>query len=148
MKKIFLSLPMKNRSDEAIKATIEGMKRILKAYYPDEELVFYDNFEAGYKIPQELIDGAAHPQFLYLSRALFKIAACEYIAYIDTEVIWRINENYNGCKLEMVAADSYGLKSIKISDETGEILLPDLYEKAEEEAKKATKCYGETVKKA
>ena len=133
MKKIFLSLPMKNRSDEAIKFTIDAMKRIITAYYPNEEITFLDNFEAGYEISEQLIKSAEHPQFLYLSRALFKMAQCTHIATIDSQIFWKLQETYHGCALEVQAANWYGLAPINLFDKSGEIFFPDLVKRLEEE---------------
>jgi len=130
MKKIFLSLPMKNRSDEAIKNTIEGMKRILEAYYPDEVLEFIDNFDAGWDISKKMIDDTEHPSLLYLSKAIFRMANCTHIAMIKAHVIYQTGEDYHGCYIEDEVARAYNILPIYISDEYGDILLPDLVEKA------------------
>ena len=144
MKRIFLSLPMKNRSDEAIKNTIEGMKRIITAYYPNEDLEFVDNFDAGYDISQKMIDDSEHPSCLYLSRAIFKMANCTHIAVIRSNVMYQTGDDYHGCYIEdEIARMYYGNLPININDETGEILLPDLVEKAKEKAKEFETCCGE-----
>lgn len=144
MKRIFLSLPMKNRSDEAIKNTIEGMKRIIRAYYPNEELEFVDNFDAGYEISQKMVEDSKHPSCLYLSRAIFKMAQCDQIAIIRSDILWRTNDEYHGCWVEEQIADRYfNSEPIVLPDPDGNILLPDLIQKAKEyieQQKKSCSC--------
>lgn len=130
MKKIFLSLPMKGRTDEWIMNTIEGMKRIIKAYYPDEELIFVDNFTNNKEeLPEKMVKESKNPSLLYLSKAIFKMADCTDIAVIDSPILYLGFETYNGCMIEQDIARRYGIKYIRVLDQTGEILLPDLKEK-------------------
>lgn len=129
MKKIFLSLPMKGRKDEEIANTIEGMKRIIKAYYPGEKLVFVDNFTNNKEeLPEKMVKESKNPSLLYLSKAIFKMADCTDIAVIDSPVLYSGFETYHGCIIEQDIARRYGIKYIRVHDETGEILLPDLKE--------------------
>lgn len=132
-KTIFLSLPMKGREDEAIKNTIEGMKRIITAMYPNDKLVFIDNF---YCTPEDLED-AKHRPLLYLGEAIKKMAKCDYIAVIDNRNCELYN--YIGCYIEKEVARNYGLHFIKVNDPDGSILLPDIKAKVEEDSKACPK---------
>ena len=144
-KTIFLSLPMKGRTDVDIQNTIFGMKRIITAMYPNDKLVFIDNFKAvevlgegRYRTPytpepEDLV----HKPIYYLSKALEKMAKCDYIAVIENQNCNLFN--YRGCYIEEEVARNYGLHFIKINDPDGSILLPDIKAKVEEERKACPK---------
>ena len=127
MKKIFLSLPMKGRTSESIIRTIEGMKRIIKAYYPDEEIEFVDNFAGNEEeMPEQTLKMTKNPSLLYLGKAIAKMANCTHIAIISSDLMYAGYARYNGCEIEREVADRYHIKKIIIPDESGSILLPDL----------------------
>lgn len=132
-KTIFLSLPMKGRTDVDIQNTIFGMKRIITAMYPNDKLVFIDNF---YCAPEGLED-TKHQSLLYLGEAIKKMAKCDYIAVIENH---NCNlYNYRGCHIEAEVASNYGLYFITVNDPDGSILLPDIKAKVEEERKACPK---------
>lgn len=127
MKKIFLSLPMKGRDDEAIENTIEGMKRIIKAYYPDEEIEFVHNFGDVLTVSEIVsLNTVKNPSLLYLGEAIKKMAECTHIAIIDSDLMYTGYAQYNGCIIERAIAERYHIKKIMIPDESGDMLLPDL----------------------
>lgn len=133
---IFLSLPMRDRKFDDIVNTIEGMKRIITAMYPNDELEFVSNFEVlgegRYRAPlapEDLI----HKPIYYLGQAMEKMAKCDHIAVIE-------NHNcdlyeYRGCYIESEVARSYGLHFITINDYDGTILVPDIKAKVDEQRK-------------
>ena len=132
-KTIFLSLPMKGRTDVDIQNTIFGMKRIITAMYPNDKLVFIDNFNCT---PENLED-TKHQPLLYLGEAIKKMAKCDYIAVIENH---NCNlYNYRGCYIEEEVARNYGLYFIKVNDPDGSVLLPDIKLKVEEERKACPK---------
>ena len=138
---IFLSLPMKGRTDEDINETINGMQRIITAMYPNDELVFVDNF---YCKPEGL-EGAKHESLIYLGEAIRKMAKCDCIAVIENHNCELYN--YRGCYIEAEVARNYGLYFITVSDPDGSILLPDIKAKVEEQRKlqpkeEACHCIG------
>lgn len=132
-KTIFLSLPMKGRTDVNIQNTIFGMKRIITAMYPNDKLVFIDNFNCA---PEGLED-TKHQPLLYLGEAIKKMAKCDYIAVIENRNCALYN--YRGCYIEEEVARNYGLNFIMINDPDGSILLPDIKAKVEEERKACPK---------
>ena len=141
-KTIFLSLPMKGRTDVDIQNTIFGMKRIITAMYPNDKLVFIDNF---YCKPEGLED-AKHKSLLYLGEAIKKMAKCDYIAVIENRNCELYN--YRGCYIEEEVARNYGLHFIMINDPDGSVLIPDIKAKVEEERKACPKeeiCCCESV---
>ena len=137
MKTIFLSLPMKNRTDEDIKQTIKSMARIILAMYPGEDIQFVDNFSSSHSFTNEEEDEAKNKSLLYLSEAIKKMAKCDHIAIIE-------NHNcdlykYRECYIEEEVARNYGLYIIFINDPDGSILLPDIKAKVEERRKECPK---------
>ena len=133
MKTVFLSLPMKNRTDEDIKQTIKSMARIILAMYPEEDIQFVDNFSSSHSFTNEDEDEAKNKSLLYLGEAIQKMAKCDYIAVIENR---NCNlYNYIGCYIEEEVARNYGLHIIFINDPDGSILLPDIKAKVEEQRK-------------
>lgn len=133
MKTVFLSLPMKGRTDEDIKQTIKSMARIILAMYPGEDIKFVDNFSSSHSFTNEEEDEAKNKSLLYLGEAIQKMAKCDCIAVIENH---NCNiYNYRGCYIEAEAARNYGLHVITINDTDGSILIPDIKAKVEEQRK-------------
>ena len=132
-KTIFLSLPMKGRTDVDIQNTIFGMKRIITAMYPNDELVFVNDFYCAH----EGLEDAKHKSLLYLGESIKKMGKCDYIAVIENRNCELYN--YRGCYIEEEVARNYGLHFIMINDPDGSILLPDIKAKVEEERKECPK---------
>ena len=133
MKTVFLSLPMKNRTDEDIKQTIKSMARIILAMYPGEDIQFVDNFSSSHSFTNEDEDEAKNKSLLYLGEAIKKMAKCDYIAVIENHNCELYN--YRGCYIEAEVARKYGLHFITINDPDGSILVPDIKAKVEEQRK-------------
>ena len=131
MKKIFLSLPMRGRKDEDIQKTIDKMKDIVKAYYPNDDIEFMHNFnplitrevESLKKVDPELIKKEG---VWYLSYAVRQIAQADVIATITS---YNGEWCFNGCCIESEVARRYDIPELRLSDNNG-YLLPDLKEMA------------------
>lgn len=126
MKKIFLSLPMHDRKSEDIKFTIEKMKNVIKAMYPDDQIEFVDNFNCEYDKIKSVSE--TEKRLYYLGEAVKKIGECDSFAFI------RVNNGLyeyfgTGCWIERDVANRYGIKPIELCDHYGEVYLPDLVEK-------------------
>jgi len=133
MKKIFLSLPMKGRDDCAINKTIESMKRIVTAYFPNEEIKFVHNFGDVLTATEIVsLDTVKRPSLLYLGKAIGKMADCDYIAIINTNIDYILGMEFHGCRIEEMVAEQYGIEPIILKDPIGKLLLTDLYEMAKE----------------
>ena len=128
-KTIFLSLPMKNRTDEDIKQTIKSMARIILAMYPGEDIKFVDNFSSSHSFTNEEEDETKNKSLLYLGEAIQKMAKCDCIAVIENHTCNLYN--YRGCYIEEEVARNYGLQFIIINDPDGSILLPDIKAEAD-----------------
>ena len=101
MKKLFVSVPMKGRTEEEIKASIQKMKKIAEIY-EGEELELIDSYIED-NPPKDSKEAV-----WYLGESLKKLAQAD--AFIG------ICENYdwNGCQTEREVAERYGIKAYVI----------------------------------
>lgn len=97
MKKLFVSVPMKGRTEEEIKASIQKMKKIAEAY-EGEELELIDSYIED-NPPQN-----NNQAIWFLSKSLEKLANADVFICIDD--VW----NWNGCLIESETATKYGIK--------------------------------------
>lgn len=113
MKKIFISVPMKGRTSEDINKSVQMMKGVGKAYFPNEEVVFIDNF-----VSCDIED--AQKRSLYcLGQSITKMADADTL--IVPNSIWE----YDGCIMERDVAFRYGLRVIEVDFQ---IVCPDIIE--------------------
>lgn len=98
MKKLFVSVPMKGRKEEEIKASIQKMKKIAEIY-EGEELELIDSYIKD-NPPKDSKEAV-----WYLGESLKKLA--------QADVFIGICENYdwNGCYIERKTAERYGIKT-------------------------------------
>lgn len=101
MKKLFVSVPMKGRTEEEIKASIQKMKKIAEIY-EGEELELIDSY-----IEDNPPKGNNEAIF-YLGESLKKMAQADVFVGICESYEW------SGCRIESIAAESYGIKSYAI----------------------------------
>lgn len=97
MKKLFVSVPMKDRTEANIKASIQKMKRIAEAY-EGEELELIDSY-----ITEESPEGVNLPVW-YLSKSVELLATAD--VFIGCDEAWY----FHGCQIEREIADFYGIK--------------------------------------
>lgn len=97
MKKLFVSVPMKGRTEEEIKESIQKMKKITEIY-EGEELELIDSYIED-NPPKDSKEAV-----WYLGESLKKLA--------QADVFIGICENYdwNGCYIERKTAERYGVK--------------------------------------
>ena len=97
MKKLFVSVPMKGRTEEEIKASIQKMKKIAEIY-EGEELELIDSYieDNPPKYSKEAV--------WYLGESLKKLAKADVFVGIAEDDDW------NGCCVERMTAEKYGLK--------------------------------------
>lgn len=101
MKKLFVSVPMKGRTEEEIKASIQKMKKIAEIY-EGEELELIDSY-----IEDNPPKGNNEAIF-YLGESIKKLAQADVFAGIYESYEW------SGCRIENITAESYGIKSYEI----------------------------------
>lgn len=102
MKKLFVSVPMKGRTEEEIKASIKKMKKIAEAY-EGEELELIDSYIED-NPPQN-----NNQAIWYLAKSLEKLANADIFIGIDDAWEW------NGCFVESEVAGRYGIKRYTVS---------------------------------
>lgn len=98
MKKLFVSVPMKGRTEKEIKASIQKMKKIAEAY-EGEELELIDSY-----VEDNPPKNICQPVW-YLGKSLEKLSEADIFIGIDDNYDW------NGCFIENQAARRYGIKS-------------------------------------
>lgn len=98
MKKLFVSVPMKGRTEEEIKASIQKMKKIAEVY-EGEELELIDSYV------EDNAPWKANPPVWYLGKSLEKLSEADIFIGIDDYYNW------SGCYIERITAHRYGIKS-------------------------------------
>lgn len=101
MKKLFASVPMKGRTEEEIKASIQKMKKIAEIY-EGEELKLIDSY-VGSTPPKDSKEAIWH-----LGESLKKLARANVFIGIDEAYDW------NSCCIESDTARRYGIKTYAI----------------------------------
>lgn len=101
MKKLFVSVPMKGRTEEEIKASIQKMKKIAEIY-EGEELELIDSYIEDNQ-PKDIKEAV-----WYLGESLKKLAQADVFMGICESYDW------NGCCIEMETANKYGIKAYTI----------------------------------
>ena len=101
MKKLFVSVPMRGRTEEEIKASIQKMKKIAEIY-DGEELELIDSYieDNPPKNNNEAV--------WYLGESLKKLAQADVFIGICESYDW------NGCQIEFNVASRYGIKMYTI----------------------------------
>ena len=102
MKKLFVSVPMKGRKEEEIRASIEKMKKIAEAY-EGEELELIDSYIED-NPPKD-----NNQAIWYLGKSLEKLSQADVFICIDDKWDW------NGCYVESEVAGRYGIKCYFVS---------------------------------
>lgn len=97
MKKLFVSVPMKGRTEGEIKASIQKMKKIAEIY-EGEELELIDSYIED-NPPKDSKEAV-----WYLGESLKKLAQADVFVGIAEDYDW------NGCWVERMTAEKYGIK--------------------------------------
>ena len=113
MKKLFISCPMRNRTEYAIKASMEQMHRIAEAVFGEELEVIPTYFEGD---PPENSNQA----LWYLGESINKMSEANYFIGIYDE-----DQSYRGCIIENRTAKSYGIPSYIVNIS---FIAPDVIE--------------------
>lgn len=100
--KIFISQPMKDKTDEEILTERNYAINIIKEKYPDEEIEVLETFFQGI-----FHDVKVKPLFC-LAKSL------EFLSTADIAVFASGWENYRGCKIEHTCATEYGIETIEL----------------------------------
>lgn len=98
MKKLFVSVPMKDRTEEEIKASIQKMKKIAEIY-EGEELELIDSYIED-NPPKDSKEAV-----WFLGESVKKLAQADVFIGIDEAYDW------NDCYIERDTAQRYGIKT-------------------------------------
>lgn len=101
MKKLFVSVPMKGRTEEEIKASIQKMKKIAEAY-EGEELELIDSYV------EDNPPKGNHQSVWYLGKSLEKLSEADIFIGIEDDFDW------SGCYIEGITAYRYHIKSYHV----------------------------------
>ena len=101
MRKLFVSVPMKGRTEEEIKASIQKMKKIAEIY-EGEELELIDSYIED-NPPKDSKEAV-----WYLGESIKKLAKADVFIGIRESYDW------NGCCIEIETAEKYGIKAYMI----------------------------------
>lgn len=99
MKKIFISQPMKGKTDEQILSERERAVSVIKKKYSGEEVEVIDSFFQS--APHD-----AKPLW-FLGKSLELLSTADVAYFIGD---WK---NYRGCKIENICAKEYGIETIE-----------------------------------
>lgn len=102
MKKLFVSVPTKGRTEEEIKASIQKMKKIAEIY-EGEELELINSYIED-NPPKDSKEAIWH-----LSESLKKLAQADVFMGICERYDW------SDCQIEVETAERYGIKTYTIS---------------------------------
>lgn len=115
MKKLFVSCPMKGRTEENIKKSIEKMHKIAELIF-DQELELINSYEPMEELPSSVTNTSVY----YLGRSIQKMSKADYfIGIID------YSSYYSGCMIEKDVASEYGIPHTYISMRD---MMPDAVE--------------------
>lgn len=101
MKTLFVSVPMKGRTEEEIKKSIDKMKKIAEIY-EGEELELIDSY-VEHKPPHDSKEAIWH-----LSKSIEKLAQADLFIGIQGDWLW------SGCEIERNVAQRYGIKTYSV----------------------------------
>lgn len=102
MKKLFVSVPMKGRTETEIRETMEKMKKVAEIF-EGEELEMIDSY-IEHNPPQN-----SNQAIWYLGESLKKLAEADLFITIDDTWEW------NGCEIERETARRYGIKQYYVN---------------------------------
>lgn len=126
-KKLFISCPMKGRTDEAIKKSMEQMHKIAEVVF-DQELEAIPSF-----IEENAPDGVNVPIW-YLGKSLLLLAEADFFIGIqEWPTCWE------SCSVEKNVANGYGIPSTRVSIHN---LMPDCVEIQKNYHKQEVKIYS------
>ena len=103
MKKLFISCPMKGRTEENIKKSMEQMHKIAEIYF-DQKLEV---------IPTYIEDNPpenSNQSIWYLGKSIQLLSEVDYFIGINYS-----NEFFKGCVIEREVANNYGIRSVTVN---------------------------------
>jgi len=118
MKKLFISVPMRGRTEENIRTSIEKMHKMA-------EIIFGEELEVISSYIEDRPPKNSKEAVWYLGKSIQLIAEADYVvgtySYIN-------GEHYSGCETETGIASSYRIPYILIDEREAQYIMPDLFE--------------------
>lgn len=111
MKKLFISCPMKGRTEENIRNSMERMHKIAEAFFDQELEVIPTYIEDN--PPQD-----SKRAVWYLGESIKKLAEADYFIGIG------YTEHFSGCRVEFEVARSYNIPHFMVDVQ----MMPDAVE--------------------
>ena len=102
MKKLFISCPMRGRTEENIENSMTRMHKIAELVF-DQELEAIDTY-----IPDEAPEGV-NRKIWYLGESIKRMADADYFIGIG------YSEVFNGCEIEHAVARAYGITETTVN---------------------------------
>lgn len=112
MKKLFISCPMRGRTEENIKNTMTRMHKIAELIY-DQDLEPIQTYIPG-KAPD-----SANRSIWYLGESIKMLAEADYFIGVG------YTEAFKGCEIERMVANAYGIHTTIVDMSE---MMPDAYE--------------------
>ena len=129
MRKVFISVPMKDRTKENIEKSIEKIKAYAKLVI-DDELEFV-NTEVQEKAPYNTKKEAVW----YLGKSLEILSTCDILMAPSNDGWY----TFNGCEIEKEVSDRYGISKLEYDlylfckDIYGEEICVDVFDEESDE---------------
>lgn len=98
---VFISVPMKDLTNQQIEDEMELVAGIAEAYFPLAKLEFVSNFETE---PDEVDENVKHESVWYLGEALKCLSTCDAIM-----VPSYASSSHHGCDVERIVAGYYDI---------------------------------------
>lgn len=121
MKKLFVSVPMRGRTEENIRASIKKMHKMA-------EIIFGEELEV---IPSYIEDRPpknSNEAVWYLGKSIQLMSEADYFigtySYLGGTV-------YPGCEIESSISSNYNIPGVLVDDLEAHYIMPDLYEQKE-----------------
>lgn len=124
MKKLYISCPMRGRTEENIKKTRAKLLQIAKAVFDEPDLEVIDSFVTGNPPATKSI------AIWNLGESIKKMASADYYIGIETGMIRNCSLRFPGCFIENSVSLRYGLRDYRVSPE---FVAPDVLLTGEED---------------
>lgn len=121
MRKLFISIPMRDRTEKQIKDSYKKMKKLA-------ELLTGEKFEVINSYIKDEVPQKTNASVYFLGQAITKLAEADVVIGPDY-----LFTKYTGCLIEKEIALNYGIEYIPVNEEMIELMMPDVIESEIEE---------------
>lgn len=121
MKKLFISVPMRGRTEENIRASIEKMHKMA-------EIIFGEELEVIQSYIEDHPPKNSNEAIWYLGKTIQLMSEADYFIGIYSYLCGMV---YSGCEIESSVASNYEIPYVLVDDLEAHYIMPDLYEQKE-----------------